>query len=59
MPEAQFKKLLETRLKKRARFLWVSKKTTEKQGKLFDAQEAYTQDTKENLLKNNLSQIFR
>lgn len=60
MPEAQFK-LLVNQAKEaisHASLMRQQKKTSEKQGKLFDAQEAYTQIQKQLAENNNLSQIF-
>ena len=60
MPEAQFKLLVDKSKEAVAHssLMGQQEKTSEKQGKLFDAQEAYTQIQKQIAEDNNLSQIF-
>ena len=60
MPEAQFNQLVETSKEAVAHASLMAKQgeTSEKQGKLFDAQEAYTQIQKQIAVSSNLSAIF-
>lgn len=60
MPEAQFKLLVDQAKESvaHASLMRQQKKTSEKQGKLFDAQEAYTRLQEKLANDNNLSQIF-